>query len=144
MFFIKVFDEFMESEYYSDFATNLYEDIFIILRNKGHVDNSFNWNSCQILFDLFFRSFIRSKIADNQIFYNLKNNYTNVYEMILRTGTGDPLYQTSINFETERIKSLYGNLVTSHFDKIHYFIESIYLSSLTYSINSDMLSYFLK
>ena len=81
---------------------------------------------------------------DNQIFYNLKNNYTNVYEMILRTGTGDPLYQTSINFETERIKSLYGNLVTSHFDKIHYFIESIYLSSLTYSINSDMLSYFLK
>lgn len=144
IYFVRMFDGFMESNEYSEFVNGLYEDVFIILREKGHIENTFNWNSCQILFDLFFKTFIRTRVVDNYIFGDLKNNYSTIFSSLLQNTTGDPTYDVTINFDLERIKSLYGNLITSHFDKIHYFIESIYLSSLTYSINNDMLSYFLK
>lgn len=144
LYFVKTFDNFMESDEYSSFVSDLYEDVFVILRDGGHVDHLFNWDSCQILFDLFFKTFIRTQVVDGKIFSDSKTNYSNVYQTILQNQTGDSSYDVSISFQKERLKSLYGNLVTSHFDNIHYFIESIYLSSLTYSINFDMLNYFLK
>lgn len=144
IYFAKLFDDFMQSDEYSDFVNEMYQDVFIILRDKGHVDHSFNWNSCHVLFDLFFKTFIRSKIVDNNIFSSNIQAYSDAYYMVLLNNTGDPSYNTTINFDVDRIKSLYGNLINAHFDKIHYFIESVYLSGLTYTINTDMLSYFLK
>jgi hypothetical protein len=144
IYFSKLFDDFMKSDKYIEFVNGVYEDVFIILRDKGHINHNFNWNSCQVLFDLFFKTFIRSKIVDNNIFSNNIQDYSDAYYMVLKNETGDPSYNTTINFDVDRIKSLYGNLINAHFDKIHYFIESIYLSGLTYSINADMLSYFVK
>lgn len=144
IFFTKMFDDFMKNHLYNDFVQDLYKDVFVILRDKGHIDNLFNWDSCQILFDLFFKTFIRSKIIENQIFAISRQEYKTVFSDVLNNATGDPKYDLIINFDVNRIKSLYSNLTNSHFDKIHYFIESMYLSKLTNSVSTQMLSYFLK
>jgi hypothetical protein len=144
IYFIKLFDDFMDHELYNNFVQDLYEEVFLILRDKGHVDNLFNWNNCQILFDLFFKSFIRLKITNNEIFNDLQSEYNQIFNNVLTSSTGESKYDVSFIFGEDRIRSLYGNLINSHFDKIHYFIESIYLSSLSATIGNQMLSYFLK
>jgi hypothetical protein len=144
IYFTKTFDSFMNHKLYNDFTSELYKDIFLILRDNGHVDNLFNWNECQILFDLFFKTFIRSKIVSGEIFTESQAEYYQVVKNILDGNTGDPSYDITFNFNVDRIKSLYSNLINSHFDKIHYFIESIYLSALSGTVSNQMLSYFLK
>lgn len=144
IYFIKLFDDFMKHELYNEFVQGVYEDVFVILRDKGHVDNLFNWNNCQILFDLFFKAFIRSKIINNEIFNGSQSEYTQVFKDVLNGETGQSKYDVHFSFEEDRIRSLYSNLANSHFEKIHHFIESIYLSSLSSTVGNQMLSYFLK
>lgn len=144
IYFGKLFDNFMEHKLYHDFVQDLYKDIFSILRNDGHIDNLFNWNKCQILFDLFFKTFIRLKIVNTGIFTTSYAEYDQAFRDVMLNATGDSKYDTILSFEEDRIRSLYGNLVNSHFDKIHTFIESMYLSGLSNTMSNQMLGYFLK
>jgi hypothetical protein len=143
LYFINLFDEFMESDYYSDFVDGVYEDCFDVLKRTGHIDHSFNWNNCQILFDLFFKTFIRRHIVDNLIFTEATTEFKNAFISVLEGSTGDPKYDLTITFGANRVKSLLNNIINSHFGKIHSFIESMYLSKLSNMITSQFLSYFM-
>jgi len=144
LYFIKLFDDFMESDLYNDFVKDVYNDMFVILRNEGYVENTFNWYTCQILFHLFFKSFIRSELVSGNVFTNLQDEFKNIFLSILNNSTGDSKYDINIEFDVGRAKSLYGNIVNSHFEKLHNFIESIYLSTITNHISVNMLGYFTK
>jgi len=144
VYFTKLFDGFMESDLYKAFVTSIYKDVYKTLRDEGFISNTFNWNSCNVLFDLFFKSFIRSNLISGNVFSDLENQFREVFLSVLNNDTGDSKYDVSIDFSVDKTKSLYANIVNSHFDKLHNFIESMYLSSLTSNINVYMLGYFMK
>ena len=144
LYFTKLFDDFMESDLYNDFIKNVYNDMFTMLRNEGYVENTFNWCTCQILFNLFFRSFIRSQLVSGIAFNDLQVQFNDIFISILNNATGDSKYDIDILFEVGRTKSLYGNVINSHFEKLHNFIESMYLSTITNHINTQMLGFFVK
>ncbi len=143
IYFVKLMDGFMESDVYKDFVDNVYHDVFLILRDKGYVDHNFNWCTCKELFNLFFKSFIRSNITSNSIFPNVSSEFENVFYNIINNSTGDPIYDVNISFVETRLKSLYNSMVISHFDKIHGFVESMFLSKLSDIAAYRMLNYFL-
>jgi len=144
LYFTKLFDDFMESDLYNDFIKEIYNDMFTMLRNEGYVANDFNWCTCQILFNLFFKSFIRSQLVSGVAFNSLQVQFKDIFMSVLNNTTGDSKYDMDILFEIGRTKSLYGNVVSSHFEKLHNFIESMYLSTITNQINIRMLGYFVK
>ena len=144
LYFTKLFDDFMDSDAYNEFVKEVYNDMFIMLRNEGYVENTFNWCTCQILFNLFFKSFIRSQLVAGTVFDNLQTEFKNIFISILNNATGDSKYDIDIEFNVARTKSLYGNVVNSHFEKLHNFIESMYLSTITNHISNNMLGYFVK
>lgn len=144
LYFTKLFDDFMKSDQYNEFIKQVYNDIFTLLRDEGYVEHTFNWCTCQILFNLFFRSFIRSNLVSGTAFNGLQTQFKDIFTSILNNNTGDSKYDMTILFEVGRTKSLYGNVVNSYFEKIHTFIESMYLSTITNHISNDMLSYFVK
>jgi hypothetical protein len=143
IYFIKLIDEFMSSTVYEDFVDNVYYDVFIILRDKGYIDHNFNWCKCKELFNLFFKSFIRSNISNNTIFENVSAEYETIFLNIINNNTGDPLYDVNISYSDSKLKSLYNSMVISHFEKIHGFIESMYLSRISDRVTYSMMSYFL-
>ena len=143
IYFIKLIDDFMNSSVYEDAVNNIYQDIFIALRDKGYTEANFNWCKCKELFNLFFKSFIRFNIANRGVFKDITDDYETVFLNVINNNTGDPLYDVTITFSAAKLKSLYNSMILSHFTKIHGFVESIYLSKISYTINNNMLDYFL-
>ena len=143
IYFIKLIDNFMESDLYNDFTDGLYYDVFIALREKGYIDPNFNWCKCKELFNLFFKSFIRSSISSGNIFSNVTTQYETAFLNVINNNTGNPDYDVDIEFSSSKLSSLYNSMIISHFDKIHGFVESMYISKLSDIVNYKLLSYFL-
>jgi hypothetical protein len=64
MFNIRLLDTFFASTYYITFVEELTENIFIYLRDNGHIDYNYNWYDYHKVIDIYFRSFLRWKLVD--------------------------------------------------------------------------------
>ena len=144
LYLIELFDNFMESEYYEEFVKNIYNKVFIKLRDDGYIHNEFNWCKCFTLFNLFFKTFFRYQISSGNQFIGLVDSFKNHIVSVLSNSTGDDKYEFKINYNESKIRSLFRNVINSNIEKMHMFSENMYTSSLTNEITSDMLAYFLR
>jgi len=80
MFYIYVLDEFIKSTAYDDFIEDLTSDIFVYLRDSGHIDYSFDWYEYHDVIDVYFKTYLRWKLLDQSKRCVLSNNKNASYK----------------------------------------------------------------
>lgn len=102
IFFIKLFDGFLESEQFTNFMTKLLRNIFDNLRKDGIVNYNYDWYSKFIYVILFFKTFLRKKLTDRTNYLELKDNINSMLKGIIISGV------ESIKIEDEEVEGTLG------------------------------------
>ena len=75
-YYLFLLDEFFKSTYYTTFIEELTEEIFIYLRDSGHVAYDFNWYQYHDVIRVYFKVYLRHKLLDQSV-RCLLPDYTN-------------------------------------------------------------------
>lgn len=63
-YYIYALEEYFKSASYDTFIKELSENIFIFLRNNGHVEYGFNWYEYHTIIDVYLKIYLRWKLLD--------------------------------------------------------------------------------
>ena len=64
LYYLYILDEYFNSTIYNTFIQELAEDIFVYLRDNGHVNYTFNWYEYHETIDVYFKTYFRWKLLD--------------------------------------------------------------------------------
>jgi len=156
IYYLELLDSFFQSTTYETFVRELLEDIFIYLRNNGHVDYDFNWYDYHEVVDIYLKVYMRYKLINSDsgdcLFQTFTDNFTTLFNRVITNTTHsfDPFppagsYDISIDFPTAYdMNTMFSNMLSGTTkERMLQFIENMILSVLTREIIYGAFSYFI-
>lgn len=156
IYYLELLDSFFQSTVYDTFVRELLEDIFVYLRNNGHVDYNFNWYDYHEVADIYLKVYMRYKLINSDsgdcLFQTFTDNFTTLFNRVITNTTDafDPFppsgtYDISIDFPTAYdMNAMFGNMFSGTTrEKMLQFTENMILSVLTREIIYGAFSYFI-
>lgn len=137
MYFMNMFDEFIESDEFNNFIEDIIKFASDVLYNNQYITKDFNWYECIDSLKLYFKSFLRYNLAEGQLFKSFIVNLNEDILYILQNSKFNYSYDTL----REDFKSFYNNKLVS--SNIHNFILNIYLGTVSKQVLYDVLKYYL-
>lgn len=142
MYYIFVFDEYFKSDEYDTFIEELTEDVFVYLRDTGHVDYKFDWYAYHDVIHVYFKTYLRWKILDSSRRCILSTNTNASYKFT----NGSPIVYCS-NIESYNLVSD-GDFIVSEHDLVglagqilsHSIVGSEYVLTLTAAYQGETTS----
>ncbi|MFA7202774.1 MAG: hypothetical protein WC188_03585 [Candidatus Caldatribacteriota bacterium] len=79
-YYIKLLDGYLTSTYYDTFVEELAEEIFIYLRDNGHLNYDYDWYKYHDVINIYLKTFFRWKLLDNSTRCILSNGSNGGYK----------------------------------------------------------------
>jgi hypothetical protein len=154
IYYLQLIDSFIKSESFSQMVKELLYDIFIYLRDAGHISYNFDWYSKYETLNIYLKSFFQAKIfesGNDYLFHDITTNVQNLTEEIFDSENLNYSDSTELAFSfpitnnevviKEKFNTMLNDI--NIVNKMHNSAESFTLSAITKELFLGILSNYL-